>query len=260
MSKVPVTEAEKRSPYYKYFERELTPVPQETLDKLANNPLTPETVLQAPDLNKLFDPGYLPGEFGWTRLKDGTMVMANLTKMPGVTVEMFDWWFAWHGLEPMRYKIWDPEDHYYCLTRNPEQARDANLSMKERYWNTMHDVEEDTGTGKGKLTIPFRNPADIGFDPEKLKSFAGTIVCAGSEKAPVIMCHFVRPIEGGIELRTRFWVGYCVKNGKPTKVKLPPPRLMPTKLVVSLLAHNVKEFTHLAAILPEVYEEFRDQF
>lgn len=260
MSKVPITEAEKRSPYYKYFERELTPIPQKTLDKLADNPLTPETALQAPDLNKLFNPGYLPGEFGWTRLKDGTMVMANLTKMPGVTVEMFDWWFAWHGLEPMRYKIWDPEDHYYCLTRNPEQARDTSLSMKERYWNTMHDVEEDTGTGKGKVTIPFRNPADIGFDPKKLKSFDGTIVCAANEKAPVIMCHFVRPIEGGIELRTRFWVGYCVKNGKPAKVKLPPPRLIPTKLVASLLAHNVKEFTHLAAILPEVYEEFRDQF
>ena len=36
--------------------------------------------------------------------------------MPGVTSEMLDWWFPWHSVgSDLRYKIWDPEDHYFAL-------------------------------------------------------------------------------------------------------------------------------------------------
>ncbi len=258
MGKVVLTEREKETPYYKYYLRDMAPIPQEKLEMLANNPLTPETALPIADMNRLFEPGYLPGECGWTRMKDGSLTLANLTQMPGVTIEMFDWWFAWHGLEPMRYKIWDPEDHYYAQTQQPEIALDKSLPMKERYWNTHHDVIEDTGTGKMYLDIHFRNPADIGFDAEKLKDFDGTIVVSGSESSPAVMCHFARPIDGGIELRTRFWIGWCLKEGKLQP--FPPGMQMPDVVAALMLAHNVKEFTNLATLLPEVYAEFHQSF
>ncbi len=35
-------------------------------------------------------------------MEDGTGYIANLVYMPGVTVDMFDWWFAWHGLGEFR--------------------------------------------------------------------------------------------------------------------------------------------------------------
>ena len=35
---------------------------------------------------------------------------------------------------------------------------------------------------------------------------------------------------------------------------------MPDAAAFTLLAHNAKEFTNLAAILPEVYAEFHDKF
>ncbi len=261
---VPVSEEEKKSPLYKYFLRELAPAPQEKYDAIAKGPMDPKDALQAPDLNKLFDPGYLPGEFGWCVLPDGTGTVANVTPMPNVTVEMFDWWFAWHGVQPMRYKIWDPEDHFYCQTRNMDQALDGSLTMKERYWNTTHDVKESMlGDGEehaSDIVISFRDPADVGFDPEKLKDFKGTIVCAGGPENPVIMCHFVRPLEsGGIELRTRFWFGYAIIGGRPVKV-LPEGMRIPEKQLEDLLTHNVREYTNMAAILPEVYAEFKDQF
>jgi len=66
---------------------------------------------------------------------------------------MFDWWFAWHGLDTMRYIIWDKDDHYYCQTQNVEQALDDSLSLRERFWNTSHEIKEallDGGTGPGK--------------------------------------------------------------------------------------------------------------
>lgn len=255
---VPITEEERHSPLYKYYDREMTAPPQSRYDEV-QEPMDSETALTPQNMNRLFDDGYLPGEIGYCRLPDGTATLANLTQMPGVTPEMFDWWFAWHGIAPMRYKIWNRDQHYYCLTRNMDKALDETITLKERYWDTVHDVEEDCNMGKEKLIINFRNPIDIGFDPEKLKHFEGTIVCAGNEHSPTIMCHFVRPTENGCELRTRFWMGYCVKGGKPVKL-LPEGVEFPLEPVKALLMHNIKEFTHLASILPEIYGEFKDKF
>ena len=254
----PLTEEQKASPLYKYWTRPLTQADPKKYEA-CQEPMDPAIAHQAPDLNLLFDDGYLPGEQGYCSLPDGTATLANLTFMPGVTPEMFDWWFAWHGLEEMRYKIWDPEDHVRAITRNPEIALDKSLSMKERLWNTTHDVDEDCGMGVEHITIYFRNPAEIGFDPEKLKDFKGSIVCSGNEKSGGIMVHFLRPVEGGCELRTRFWMGYSVIGGKPVKI-LPPGVKIPVEPVKALLMHNIKEFTNLAAILPEVYAEFHEGF
>jgi hypothetical protein len=256
---VPVTEAEKNSPLYKYFLMEMAAPPAEKYIN-AETPLDPAKAHRASDLNKLFDDGYMYGENGYTQLEDGTTMLANLTPMPGVAPEMFDWWFAWHGLEPLRYKIWCHDEHHQAITRNPEKARDTSLSMKERYWDTTHDVKEAMSPEGPvqNIMINFRNPADIGFDKAKLKDFKGAIVCSGNEHAPVIMVHFVRPTAEGSELRTRFWFGWGVRDGKPVKM-VPDGVKIPPDGAKELLLHNIKEFTNLAAILPKVYAEFKDQ-
>lgn len=253
---VSLSEEEKKSPLYKYFEREIAKVPEDVLNRIMSGSFESENGLLPTEMNKLFEPGYLPGEFGWYKLKDGGIMVANLTKMPGVTPEMFDWWFAWHGLGSMRYKIWDKDDHYYCQTRNPEISLNENLSMKERYWNTTHDVKEALVDGQEPMDvcIQFVPPETIGYDPEKLKNFKGTIVCT---PGPIVMSHFVRPTEDGSELRTRFWIGYDIKDNKPVRIEGFNPE---DGFAKALLTHNVKEFTHLAEILPEVYNEFKDRF
>lgn len=260
MAKVPITEEERQSPYYKYYAADMAAPAPEAMERLVHNTLTPETALKITDMNDLFLPGYLPGEAGYCRMEDGTLTVANLLPMPGITPEMFDWWFAWHGLVPMRYKMWDPEDHYYCLTRNPEQARDNSLSLRQRYYNTTHDAEERMGPGPAmKVVIQFRDPVDIGFDPQKVADFDGTIVCAGGEQTPVVMCHFLRPVEGGCELRTHFWMGWCIRDGHPQRLPVNPMADMPLEALKGQLHHNIVEFSNLAAILPKVYAEFKDQ-
>ena len=255
---VPVTEEEKAGPLYKYFVRDMAEA-DPAIYAAVQSPADPAKALGPEDMNRLFDDGYLDLELGYCNLPGGGTVLCNKTFMPGVTPEMFDFWFAWHGCEAMRYKIWNHHQHYSVETLNPEKAMDKSLSLKERYWDTTHHVYEDCGMGPQHIYINFRNPADIGFDPEKLKTFKGTIVCSGNEKSPGIMVHFLRPVEGGSELRSRFWMGYSIIDGKPKKV-LPDGIRLPLDGVKALLMHNIKEFTHLASILPEVYAEFIDDF
>lgn len=267
-TRVPVTEKDREKSYFKYYNLEMTPAPQERYDLVLKGPIHPSKALRIEDRNDLFKPGYLDTEVGYCIMEDGTGFLANLTFMPGVTTEMFDWWFAWHCLDNLRYTIWDPEDHYKAETQQRAHNLDTDLSYKERYWNTTHEVLEDIGMGPEPLYINFKYPGDLGFDANKIGTEAcSTIVCANGMGAgmppfsspPTVMTHFVREVEGGIELRTRFWMGWKIVNGKAVKA-LPDGIRMPEMGPKGLLLHNIKEFTHLAPILPQIFAEEKDNF
>ena len=148
MSKRPeLTAAERALPYAKFYDLPITPIPEEKLAVLAAGPIDPSLALKIEDRNDLFKPGYLPCEIGYCVMPNGTGFLANRTEMPGVTPEMFEWWFAWHSLEDLRYRIWDPEDHYYARQQMREKTLDQSLPMRERTWGTVHHVLEDIGPG-----------------------------------------------------------------------------------------------------------------
>ena len=253
----PISEEDELKPYYKYYLEPMAPVAPEVYEKAAASRLTPEEVLDVHDMNRLFEPGYLPGEQGYCSLPDGTAYMSNLMFFKDVTAEMFDWWFAWHILETLRYRIWNPEDHLFCMTRNPEQVRDPNLSYRERIWNTICDVTEGFGAEPRDVVIPFIHPVDMGFDRNLYEKLDGTIIAMAAEDNRTISCHFIRTVDGGVELRTRFWFGLCLRDGKPDRFDDTP---LPEQLPKSLLMHNIKEFTNLARLLPRLYPEERDNF
>ncbi|MCD7864459.1 MAG: phloretin hydrolase [Clostridiales bacterium] len=266
--RVPVTEEEKQRSYYKYFEQDMAPAPQESYAAILAGPLTPDKVLPFQERNLLFEPGYLEGEIGWAILPDGTGYLANLTKMPGVTAEMLNWFFAWHGLDNLRYKIWNPEDHYEAVTQNRVRALDPDLTYSERLWDTTHEILEDTGMGPDRIVINFKYPGDLGFRADLIGTEAcSTIICGkGYGKGqppfavpPTFMTHFARDIEGGIELRSRFWMGWTYEKGQDVKV-LPDGMRYPDMAAMSLALHCAKEYHNLAAILPQLYAEEKDNW
>lgn len=55
-------------------------------------------------------------------------------------------------------------------------------------------------------------------------------------------------------LCSRFWIGCGMVDGKLVKV-LPDGVRLPDFVPQNLFGHNIKEFTNLAAILPQVYRE-----
>ena len=130
--KVPVSEEDKKKSYFKYYLQEMVQAPEEHYRKVLDGPIDPKQALPIQERNLLFEPGYFEEEIGYCVMPDGTGYISNLVKMPGVTGEMFDWWFAWHGLDDLRYTIWDNEDHYKVSSNQKERAKDPLLSYKKK--------------------------------------------------------------------------------------------------------------------------------
>lgn len=218
-----LTPEEKAKPYAKYFFKELTPPAPGTLENM-EKPMDPAKALPIERINEMLKPGYHEVEAGWCALPQGGLYVANLLKMPGVTVEMVDWWFGWHGLEDLRYKIWFPPGHFSISMsdRHRSIVLDPKTSPKKKFQGITHYVLEDTGgPSVEKIAISFMTPEDVGFDTERFKSpNVGTLVAANGsakmlnpppgipdQKSPAFMMHFVREIPEGVEFRTRFWMG-----------------------------------------------------
>ena len=269
MPRVPVNDFDKKKSYYKYFLRPMAEPPAERMSAIKDEPGDNADALHIRDRNKLFEPGDLPGKFGWWRFDDGTLVIANQVMFPNTTGEMFDWWFAWHPIDRLRYAIWDPEDHFDVYLEDKGRARDFSLSMRERHWGSVHHIWEDAGMGTiDFLCANFKSPVEQGYDESKLDTDAcNALICANCyaygnadmPDAPTVMSHFLRPVEGGSELRSHFWMGWQIIDGQPVKC-VPDGVEIPSVVGTSLLKHNVIEFVNLAAILPEVYAEEKDNW
>jgi len=261
----PTTQAK----FEKYLSKENSPMPKEHLDILEKGEnLEADIVLPRSEINRLFDSGYLAGESGYRLNDDGSSYVSALTKMPGVTIEMIDWWFWWHAKEGVRYQIWYPDMHYDIAADFQGHYEDSKKSYQERLHHSVHLVNEDIGLGKGNILIDFMSPAAFGFDENKLNDDV-TIICARAGSTDTgtwatDMCHFVRATEDGVELRSRFWFGYKVRRingfGQPffnTILNQPfvKRKLLPPTFGKALFHHCSQEFHNLAEILPQVYQE-----
>jgi hypothetical protein len=207
-------------------------------------------------------------EIGWCNLPNGAGYIANKIFYPGVTADTIDWWFAWHPLEDLRYRIWYPPQHGGIMLSPIDRARilDPAVPNREKNWGVVHNVTENCDCGFENVDIAFRSPADMGFEMERFNRVTATFAggggwavtvdkCDESITAPAIMCHMFYEAPGGLMHRTRFWMGYrFTEDGKP-ELCLPPGVQVPVGAVQGLARHNVKEFTRFGDFLPRIYKE-----
>jgi hypothetical protein len=242
----------------------LAPVPSEVLAVLDKGPLAIDLITPIHDRNDLLRPGKQRAEIGYAALLDGTGYAAMFTRMPGVTVEMFDWWFMWHGLDGLRYRIWCPTEHFDAQVEPASRLRrlDSSLSVRERTWGTTDLVRENVGAGPANIYISFQSPEAHGLDKRLLEDAQEqTVLCANAGLAdariPIItFMHVARKVGGGVEVRSRFWEGWQVADGKPVKVA--PPGGVPLEAVKGCAYHCAVEFANLASILPDLYRDHKD--
>lgn len=264
-----LTPEESAKPYAKYYYLEPASPDPEMLDLIRpGKPIDPAQALPIENINNLLNPGYLEVETGYCILPNGAGYAAVHTKMPGVTAEMINWWMAWHSLEDLRYKIWWPQGHFNVSISEEDRRKvlDPGRAPTEKFQGITHHVMEDVGNGTESIFISFLTPKEMGFDMSRFhSSHVATLVAANglsspagaqpdAPKVPAVMCHFIREMPGGIEYRTRFWLGYHMFDGKP-KLLLPPGFRVPEAAPFGLAMHNVQEYSNLRAILPQIYTE-----
>lgn len=258
---VPLTEEEKSLPYVKYFWQGLAPISQEKLDIWRGPMADPALATPVERRNEFLEEGKVALEVGFTVAPNGTGFVANRTFFPGVTPEMFYWWFGWHCVGPdLRYKLWDKEDHYQARAVEADYVRDTKVPWSEKTWGVTHDIIEDIGLGAERLLLGFCKPSDLGYDMSKVGTPAcAAMVCAvGKSSSPALMTHKVVEAEGGVWLKSHFWMGYG-RNDAGELVKLVPDgQAVPEAAPRALFGHCIKEFSNLAAILPSLYAEERD--
>ena len=155
---------------------------------------------------------------------------------------MLDWWFTWHQLDPLRYKIWDHYVHYGVEVSDADRKKleDGKISTRKKTGSCIHHVNEDIGVGAGEIKINFVSPKEFGFDVTKFKEpNASTAICASGGSR---WFHIARKVTGGIELRTRFW--------------FPAQANIPLSVLEGLNYHALEEYSNLAKILPLLYNEY----
>jgi hypothetical protein len=237
-------------------------LPNHVKEALDQGPAEPENGLTLADTNELLRPGYLSLETGFTRLPNGQMYVAVLTKMPGAKGKMIDWWFGYAG-DTEKYKMWHPKDH--VLGEWDEKWRPGH------YIGASQLVHEYLGEEFMKLRITFHEPSEY-FDISRFaEANVSAVICArvGYLDKPldfVHLIHFVRDTDEGCEMRSRFWGGDIKFRNQfvgPLLDRILNTRFMRKKLVKEqigrdLTIHCAEEMNRLAGFLPDLYHKMTD--
>lgn len=68
-----------------------------------------------------------------------------------------------------------------------------------------------------------------------------------------VLLHTVRVVEGGCEMRHRYWLGKGIQNGKV--IDAPREGLDMKALAWTMCRHSLQEYSNLASFLPQLYHE-----
>jgi len=255
-------------PYAKYWNPEMGPLQEHVQRALMHGIEASELGFPVSEANQLLEPGYLPLENGFTRLANGQVFVATLTKMPRVTSEMIDWWFGWHYMESQRYKLWHPRAH--LLNRAERMVGgDPALSDREKYLHNPNYVTEYVGGDLLDITIAFSEASDF-LDVSRFEGAGvGTAICGavGLQNTPLILgnlIHLIRETEDGCEMRSRFWLGKIELSGVPgarvlskiASTRFVAKRAVPIQQGRDMVVHCGMEMNHLASFLPDLYADY----
>jgi len=261
MNRRELSAAEKSSPYSKYYHRELAEIPISDIELVNAGPVASSRATSIHDRNDLMKPGYLEVETGYAVMEDGSGFAATLVEMPDVTPAMLDWWFNWHPLEGLRYAIWCPTAHTDISVKDPARHLDrSGISLEERnYGCTHYPVEGFDLDGAMKISIEFFSPEKFGLDMRMFKepgisrAYCANVNLFALDNLPLgVFFHAVREKGGGIEYRSRYWMGYTMAEGKPSSVDLPVSMV---DLARNNCLHSLIEYNNLASFLPQLHQE-----
>lgn len=249
-------EADRAMPWAKFYDEVVAPMPAQAAEGLKKSPVAAAHLPSVEQIADLLRPGYTAVETGYALAPDGSLRVAVLTQMPGVSPTMWHWWFGWHGCLDSRYKLWHPAAH---RSAHWQDGRDDTA-----YIGRVSKIEEYIGASMEAANIRFLDPSELGL-PAYTESEVFICARVGYTRWPLDfgwLVHQVRAVPGGAEMRSRFWMGgpYIQLRAEwlPrffSKTLQNTVRL-PERQAAELLTHCSEEMNHLARILPGLYAEF----
>jgi len=159
------------SPYAPFYRPQMAKLPAHVKHALLNGAVAEELMPGVEFAAQLQNDGYMPVETGYTLAADKSARVSVLTNMPGVTPAMWDWWFAWHGSEAQRYKLWHPRSHVHV-------AWEEGLEDLGAYVGRTSQVVEYIGSTRMDLKIRFVPPASLGVSEHLLREKGEVAICA----------------------------------------------------------------------------------
>lgn len=252
-------------PYARFWNPQMAPLPEPAREAIARGPVAEPLLPPLAAAARAIESAECVLENGYSLAAGGRLRIAIRTVMPHVVPAMVDWWFGWHSDEPQRYKLWHPRAHVYAEWAT---AVVPGTTGRARYVGQTSCVDEYIGSTLGRYHIRFLRPRELQLDESLLADpRQATAVCArvGFANMPFdfgYLLHYVSAIDGGAEMRSRFWIGgehVAARRGGIVGdmaasaagwLMRPGPAD-----AAALLVHCSQEMSHLASFLPELYAE-----
>jgi hypothetical protein len=270
-----LTPEERQLPIAKYYDLPLYPPGPREQQIIDSCPIDPEHAIKVEDFLHLLHPtDYSRAELGCCMMPDGSGYIAAYTVYPYCTPQMLGWWFRWLNIRSkgmpeghnLKYKIWNPVDH----------IDHGFLNGKDKIGGVYQVEALDMGHGD-EAFYSIRHHfelRDYGFTEElekELNAAGCWIDCAVEKFYTREEPHTLLPgthltltqsrfcPQGGMEKRTREWIGYGVKDGEIYFDESTPDYMLSVEYMKKVLFHGTVEAQRLGKILPELYAEYHDK-
>lgn len=235
------------------LKKPLPPIPYEIMDALRKKQIA-KTSFE--NKNDILSNTELHNDVGYAKMDDGTYLVSMICPMPGITVDMIEWWFWWHAQDSLRYQVWYPGDHISIQYHKKDRAFFEQPNMPDFVPNTQCPVERIGGM-KMPLRIDFVTPEDFGFSRQLMtdhnipKIVCGHVGAFHNLVKHTEMAHIFKQTEDGLFMISRFWLGKTMKN--PLLRKL----IITDDMAKGMAEHCCIEYRNLCEILPVLYAEYR---
>lgn len=251
--------------YHNYQMKDLSPLEWQIIN---SNPMDPADAIKPENFLDLLKPtGYDKVELGWCMFPDGSGYVATYRVIPPhVTPQLLSWYSSWMNIHSdgmvlghgnLRYKIWNPADHWDHHYVNWVDGSDGIYTTESL----------DLGEGDRKYdTIRHHYPlTDFGMTEERFQELADAgcqVRRNGSwesfDHPGAHLClSYTRPCpQGGMEVRSREWIGWRPQNGKLIRE---PRTECSDAYLRKVVIHTLLEWHFLYDFLPDLYAEYKDK-
>ncbi len=266
----PLTITEQQMPLARfYYDYPMKDLPREVKDEIFAQPVDPDSVVKAENFLDWLKPKgeYCEKENAYCMMPDGSGYIATYMRFPkDLDVKKLFWYLNWLNFHPrsqpagtgnLRYKIWNPADHWdhYFInwtdkSEGVHTTESLDLGEGDRQYDTI------------RHSFPLR---EYGLTQERIDELKASGLSVNEEsdwesfdfEGAHLTLGQIRPcVDGGFERRSVEWIGWRPKDGKIVRVPKTP---CDEAYLRKVAYHTLIEWYHICTWIDDLYAEYHDK-